>query len=323
MIPRLFIHNFGAATLTEGFPPNFSGHLVGEAKGWHTVGPYGIICLQQLATPNFLFRHFLFSLGQAISIHIEEAGQPVQSLLSMAGRFEHQMHGHNPALIKDKEFVLFSTAGEETQLTVLPTSLSSLLSVQYPPSSYQQFLPLFQSFAEDLRKAFQRPFYFLFPPKVAKHSVHDAVQAIWLDRYLPSLQQKHIELRLETNFFTLLAQTYSTVSTDTASLLEQQKAAEAYDIILKDIRKHLTPEEIAVQLHCSTSWLKKAFSKVYGIGMFHFLRKTRMERAKEMLLRGESLKVVAIEVGMKPRNFPKEFKAYFGYTVTALKKGEV
>ena len=82
-------------------------------------------------------------------------------------------------------------------------------------------------------------------------------------------------------------------------------------------------EEIAKKLHCSTGWLKKSFSKVYGVGMFHYLRRHRMQLAKEMLLSGESLKAVAIEVGMKPRNFPKEFKTFFGYTVTALKRGNV
>jgi len=237
--------------------------------------------------------------------------------------FKHQIEGSQPVTVKSKEYLLFGTAGEETSITAHPSPLSSLINVHYLPSAYLQFVNLFQQFSQDLRKAFAKPYYFVLPPRIAKHSVHDTIQAIWLDKYIPALQQKHLELRLETKLFTLLAQTYADVSTDTASQLEQQKAAEAHDIILRDIRKHLTPEQIASQLHCSTSWLKKAFSKVYGIGMFHFLRKTRMERAKEMLLRGESLKAVAIEVGMKPRNFPKEFKAYFGYTVTALKKGEV
>jgi AraC-like DNA-binding protein len=57
--------------------------------------------------------------------------------------------------------------------------------------------------------------------------------------------------------------------------------------------------------------------------MYHFLRKERMELSKKKLLKGESLKAVAIDVGMKSSNFPKEFKSYFGYTVTALKKGQV
>ncbi|MDQ3683718.1 MAG: helix-turn-helix transcriptional regulator, partial [Bacteroidota bacterium] len=105
------------------------------------------------------------------------------------------------------------------------------------------------------------------------------------------------------------------------TLIEREKASAAYQIILKDITKHQTPEQIASELYCSSSWLKKAFGKVYGVGMFHFLRKTRMDIAREMLLRGDSLKAVALEVGMKPQNFPKEFKAFFGYTVTDLKKG--
>lgn len=323
MMPLLNILNGGSVQLTEGLPSHLAPHRVPEAAAWHHQGRYGTICLQQLATPNYLFRHFLFSLNQELCIQVDEVGQPFQSLLSSSGVFLHQMPGTPPVLFKSKEFLLFGTAGEESSIKIFPSQLSSLVNVHYLPSAYLQFVNLFERLTNDLRKAFAKPYYFQLPPRIAKHSVHDTIQAIWLDKYLPSLQQKHVELRLEAKLFTLLAQTYANVSTDTASQLEQQKAAEAHDIILRDIRKHLTPEQIAASLHCSTSWLKKAFSKVYGIGMFHFLRKTRMERAKEMLLRGDSLKAVAIEVGMKPRNFPKEFKAHFGYTVTALKKGEV
>jgi AraC-like DNA-binding protein len=45
-----------------------------------------------------------------------------------------------------------------------------------------------------------------------------------------------------------------------------------------------------------------------------------MERAKEMLLSGSTLKEAAVAVGMNPSNFPKEFKKFFGYTVTYLIK---
>lgn len=174
-----------------------------------------------------------------------------------------------------------------------------------------------------MKKTFEKSRYFIPSPNIARYTVHDAINAIWLDRYIPSLAIKHIELRLESSLFTLLAQSYHQNPRQPITQFEREKAVVAREIILRDITAHKTPDQIASELYCSAAWLKKAFRKVYGVGLFQFLRKTRMEHAKEMLLQGESLKAVALEVGMKPRNFPKEFKAFFGYTVTALKKGQV
>ena len=200
---------------------------------------------------------------------------------------------------------------------------TSLLNAYYKPDGYKNLLPFFPALKKDLKKAKRKAVHFTFSPRLARYTVHDSINAIWFDRYIEHLRLKHIEIRLESSLFSLLAQTYSPAKLETATPLETEKATAACEIILKDIRVHLSPEEIAKKLHCSTGWLKKSFSKVYGVGMFHYLRRHRMQLAKEMLLSGESLKAVAIEVGMKPRNFPKEFKTFFGYTVTALKRGNV
>lgn len=323
MAVRLNLLAFGSVSLQSGFPPHLAAYRLPHAEASYVAGAFGIICVQEIITPKILLRHFLLRVKGEVSLQVEETGQPIQSLLGIEGNFRHQVQGLAPVAIKEKEYLFYSTAGNQMTITSTATGNSSLLNVQYPPATYKEFTSLFQAFKSDLKKAFRQPLYFAFQPRTARYTVHDAVNALWLDKYAAHLQHKHVELRLETSLLALLAQTYSSPRPAHASLLEQQLAAAAHEMILRDIRKHLTPEEIAASLFCTDSWLKKAFHKVYGVGMFHFLRQTRMEKARALLLKGDSLKSVAIEVSMKPRNFPKEFKAYFGYTVTALKRGEV
>jgi AraC-like DNA-binding protein len=312
---------FGPIDFKKGIPSDFSTYALSTAIGYHAKGPWGTICFQEIRTEKYLIRHFLFSLEEAISFYIQEHNEGLQSLISLRGELNHSINGLKKILLKEKEYILFDAGNEETFTTVQGGKISSILNTYFAPDSYKNLPPFFPGFKKDLRKAIKRPLHFNFPPKLARYTVHDAVNAIWFDRYIKQLQLKHIEIRLQSCLFTLLAQTYSSTNTELVSLLESEKAAAARDIILRNIKVHLPPQQIAMELHCSSAWIKKAFSKMYGIGMFHFLRKTRMERAKEMLLSGESLKAVAIEVGMKPRNFPKEFKSFFGYTVTTLKKG--
>jgi len=314
---------YGPLPLTSGIPSDLSAYLLTNAVGQHAKGPWGIICIQEIRTEKFLLRHFLFALQKTISFYVREHDHQLQSLLSLSGIFEHKIKGLKPVILKEKEYLLLHAATEELYTTAYGGKIGSLVNTYYTPKSYQGLLPLFPNFKKDLKKAIRKPYLFNNPPKVARYSVHDAINAIWFDRYIQELQVKHTEMRLESSLFTLLAQSYAPSVSEPTSQFEREKASAARDIILADIKVHHPPEFIASELHCSAGWLKKAFSKVYEMGLFQFLRKTRMDFAKEMLLRGESLKAVALEVGMKPQNFPKEFKAFFGYTVTALKKGQV
>ena len=319
----LQFEEYGMIRLSEGLPSDFSRFLLPQAFAFHANGPWGTICLQEIETQGFLLRHFLFSLQKTISFYLNGSKGIPQSLLSLNGRFEHSIQGQQKITLHEKEYLLFSTAGQETRTTVYQEKVSSLLNAHYTSYAYNEFLPVFQDFERDLKKTLTEPYYFNQSPGVARHTVHEAINAIWQDNYIPSLVTKHIELRLKSTLFTLLAQSYTQIQEEPLTPIEKEKSFAAREIILRDITEHKTPNQIASELYCSAAWLKKAFSKVYGIGMFHFLRSTRMERAREMLLRGESLKAVALEVGMKPSNFPKEFKSFFGYTVTALKKGQV
>jgi AraC-like DNA-binding protein len=158
-------------------------------------------------------------------------------------------------------------------------------------------------------------------PIATRYSVLDTIQAIFYDRYIPVLEKAYIESRMKTNLLTLLAQADAPVLRKPPSAAKQAKAGAARSLMLENPLKRLTIEEIAKVLHCSPSSVKKAFGNVYGKGMYEFLREQRMLIAKERLLKGESLKVVAIEMGINPRDFPKEFKLFFGYTITALING--
>jgi AraC-like DNA-binding protein len=310
---------YGLISFVKGFHPDFSQHLLPQAETYHANGPWGLICFQQIQTGKQLLRHFLFLLKETLSFKTKEENEGLQSLINLNGYFEYKIKGLHEIILREKEFILVDAGKEYTVTTVPGGKLCSLLNAYYSPESYADFIDLFPEFKKDLQKV--KPLHFSYPAKVARFTVCDAIKSIWTDRYIDSLTRKYMELRLESSLFTMLSQFYTKSPFVSTSPLERKKADAAREIIVKDIKVHLSPDEIARTLHCSSPWLQKAFSKVYGMGMYHFLRRTRMEKAKELLSKGEQLKAVALEVGMKPRNFPKEFKTFFGYTVSQLKKG--
>ena len=311
---------FGLVRLNQGLPANYTEYHIPSAKVCSIQGEWGTICFQEVVTRNGLLRHLLFDLTQTVSLYLRNKTQALQSFVSLSGHFAHRIKNEDIVVIGEKDYVLFHAGEDEAVLTVHSIKRSSLINTVYATEVCEQFFTLFPPFKKDLLRAAKNNRYFSFP-KVARYTIHDSVRGLWVEKYLPQLMRKYVEIKIQSTLLSLLIQTYTGESKKEYSLVEREHAAAARDLILRDIKAHYTPKQIAAQLYVTAPWLQKAFSKVYGMGMFQFLRKTRMMIARERLLRGESLKVVAIDIGMKPRNFPKEFKAFFGYTVSDLKKG--
>jgi AraC-like DNA-binding protein len=320
MTDELYLDNV-ILSFVQGFPALYSGYQLPQAHAKYASGPWGTICIQELRSEDFLLRHFFFMIRRSLKIVCKEKGEGLQSLISLKGEMDYSADGLPRLLIPEHHFLLLNVHELHASLFIRENRTCSLLNVFYKQPLYERLLSYFPNFKKQLSRAEKKPVVFNILSRRSRYTIHDAIQDIWLDRYLPVLQEKYIALRLEASLFTQLADSYSLPVQDRASAIERAKADAARDLMLANIRKHFTADEIALHVNCSTSWLKKAFSKAYGMGPYHFLREHRMYKAKEMLLRGESLKAVAIEVGMKPRNFPKEFKSFFGYTVTELKKG--
>lgn len=311
---------FGTILFQKGMPANCSDYLLPQAEMYYANGVYGTICLQEVHTEKQLFIHVLFALQTSLRFSFIHPREGLHSSLSLKGEFLHRVKGSKEVILHEKEYILLHAGKEAVHMTVGAGSLHSLVTTYYSEKSYAGLLPLFPAFSKAIKKAFQKSFYLFRGPRVARYTVHDAIYSIWQEHYLEHLQQKHIEIRLESCLFTLLAQSYTPRLFEDASAAEKEKAFAAQAIMTGNIKKRWTIEDIAKELNCSPSWLKRTFRKVYGTGLYHYLRRMRMERAKELFLKGESLKAVAIEVGMKPHNFPKEFKTFFGYTVTHFKK---
>jgi len=308
-------------TFLKGLPLHLKGNIIPQATSCYSITEEGTVWLQELKTSHYILRYFLFFIKTTLTLFWQEKNEGLQSLINIKGRFEFRTGKLKPVLLTSKEFILLDAKDSKGSTNIAAGAPSALMNIYFLPTAYTDLFSLFPKLKSDLKKALTAPRLLLFAPRIARYTLHDNIQAIWHDKYLPILAKRYLQLRVETCLFTLLAQTYTRRDVPVVSTQELDMARHASEIILTNVKKHLTPAEIAAQLFCSVGWLKKAFSKVYGVGMFHFLRRKRMELAKEMLLKGDSLKVVAIEVGMKPRNFPKEFKIFFGYTVTEFKKG--
>lgn len=89
----------------------------------------------------------------------------------------------------------------------------------------------------------------------------------------------------------------------------------AEEYILQNIsNKELTVEGVAGHLYINSSYLRMLFKQEYGIAVSQFIIKLRMEKARDLIMRGDiKLTAIADMVGISdPAYFSKCFKKYYG-----------
>ena len=98
--------------------------------------------------------------------------------------------------------------------------------------------------------------------------------------------------------------------------LAKDKLRQAIDYIQAHLSKDISLQAIATELGMSPYYFSHLFKKSTGISPYQYLLKCRMERAKQLLLKGDtSIADVALQVGFTSQSqFGKHFKRFTGVT---------
>jgi len=310
---------FGGMPLHPTPVPQAGHLLLPQAGVWEARGSYGRLLLQEVPLKGLLLRYLVLQFSQPMELWSREPSKGVQSLIALKGRVDVGFSQAKLQQLGEGQFALLPASGQHTQTLVAPARECHLVQTYYSPEQYTDLLALFPAFGKDLQKADRQPRFFLSPPRPVRCSVMDAIRDIFRERYQPRLLPTYWELRLAQSLFTQLAQAYSEAAGRVSTPLEREKAAQAKTIIENDLARHYPNDELARLVDWSESSLKRAFRQEYGMGMYEYLRRLRMHKARELLLAGEQVKTVAPAVGMRPSSFTMEFQKFFGYKATSLR----
>jgi AraC-like DNA-binding protein len=279
-----------------------------------------VVLLQEVKTIHYLFRYFVFQCAQEMQLRILEQNEGLQSLLAYKGSLQVGIYKDQLHTLTQGQFLLGNVQKQILQAVVKPGADCHLLNTYYPSGTYDDLLVLYPAFEKQLRQAEKKRLYFLSPPRPARHHILDAVFELLFTKYKQPLQQYHYHLKLKQSLFAQLSQVSEVVQGRLSTLREKEIAEAVRTIIEADIAVHYPNEILAAKVGWSESTVKRAFQQEYGLGMYEYLRRIRMHKAKELLLKGEQVKAVAYSVGMRPTNFTSEFQKYFGYKATALRR---
>ncbi len=152
-----------------------------------------------------------------------------------------------------------------------------------------------------------------------------------MDSILFSMQSCFLErnralLRLRTLELLVYVESLDLKSTggETAYLSKKQvvMARAVHEILVSDLSRHTTIDQMARDLHIGATFLKNAFKCVYGVSIYQFQKDLRLETAQRMIRETErTFTEIAASLGYtNAAKFSSAFKAKFGITPTAYRQ---
>jgi len=128
------------------------------------------------------------------------------------------------------------------------------------------------------------------------------------------------------NFFTWLYQQMSVMEMNIKMTRDEiDQITEVENQLLSNLAQAPTINQLARQAAMSPSKLKKQFKDVFGLPIYEYFQKNRMQKARELLLEGNrSVKAVGMELGFSNlSNFSLAFKKEFDELPSELLKASV
>jgi AraC family transcriptional regulator, transcriptional activator of the genes for pyochelin and ferripyochelin receptors len=103
---------------------------------------------------------------------------------------------------------------------------------------------------------------------------------------------------------------------------DREKIYHSRDIILRNLCRPPSLEELSRQVCLNEFKLKKYFRQVFGMSVFALVQEERLKMAKQLLFEGEkNISAIAYELGYAhPQHFQRAFKQRFGVTPGSLLK---
>lgn len=316
---------YGPLTLVPVNTDNLSGLLLPGGKTFMCQHDFGSIIIQELDTPNYSLRYFILNLIKKVTLVFRDEQTAMRVKLSLENNLTIKIGKGEKQFLKEGQFIIVN-GNENTAIASLEKNKEyRLFDAAYPAHVLQELVEAFPSLADFIGKNSNN-----ITPVIAlrQHFSSGAMTQIVYDLlkcpYDNNLRKVYFENKVNDFLFELLAESNKHRFDIATSLPGEDKAiSKARDLIVADLKKHLTIKEISLKVHLNEFKLKAGFKKAFGMGMFEYLLQARMIEARRLILETDKpLKEIASLTGYEYfTNFIAAFRNYFGYTPGELRRG--
>lgn len=315
---------YGSITLTPLIPDNFPGPLFPGSSALFCKQDFGTMLIREYKADHFSIRYSIFNFFKRMTLLFKDEKTGLRSRLALKNSANIKTENKDKLQLKEGQFLLLS--GELTGNTIFfeKDREYRFFDTDYSVDLLNQLVVSFP-FLKDLIAPDHSKSY---GPDTKHHrfasaSMINTAYDILKCPYEENLRKFYFENKVRDYLFELLVQSGNTSPADSSLTdAEISSLSKAKDIILGDLSRHFTIQEISKQVQLNEFKLKVGFKQQFGTGIFECLLQARMQKAKKLLTETDKpIKEIASVTGYDHlTSFITAFRKYFGYTPGSIRR---
>ncbi|HRE50332.1 MAG TPA: AraC family transcriptional regulator [Flavitalea sp.] len=305
------------------FPDDYSGPVTPGCQVFSASGAHGNIVIQELATAQYAIRYNIMRFVESFKISGRSDHTGLHTSVAWKNNFHHRIHGAGNILLKESQFMILYGACEGRSIYASEQEYQSF-DACYSQEMIEELKPAFPRLAALISKAkLHKPNVFFRPSRNITRQIREIILAILNCPYEESLNRTYIDAKIkEYLFLTIYDAIHRDDATNRSLPAETACVNAARELIAKDIYHHYTNTEISRMIGTNEYKLKFLFRKHTGMGMFEFLMRLRLEKARRLLIETDmTMKEICSLAGYKRiSSFITGFKKQFRETPGEIRR---
>lgn len=320
---RMSSFTFGPIITQPVVPEILSPLLIPGSEAASAEGSYGRILLQEIQAGEITIVYNIYQVEEDLAIDFRCTPGTLQTHVALKSDSQYYIRGIGDLYLSEGQFNILDAPELEGTYFLESGREYRTFHVVCSSQFLDKLLPTFRYLEEWLASDSPRPRLLFKTHSWLSAQLKDIIDRILNNSYPEEQQQLYRELKArELLFLTLTPGSREITPAVRLTRRNTLLIHESKHILDTNFDQHITTGTVAQQVGMNEFKLKAGFKQVFGISMFDYLMKTRMQAARNLLLETDKpIKEIAALTGYATKqSFLNAFKRYFHDTPGSFRK---
>ncbi len=321
---RLSSITYGTLEFKPFIPAGFSPLVVPGSIIRSAEGPFGKIMLQEINAGQSTIYYNVYRVQEDLALDFSSSESAVLTQIALKGSLRHDINEIGPLYLKTGQFNFFHYPSLQGTTYFERDQEYRTFNTAYTPDTLRELLPHFPYLETVLHNITQGRYGLLFKDNGwVTAQIRDIADYVLGCPFEAELRSYYFNMKMKEFLLLMLTQEQLRLAAlDKMTKSNFDSIQESRQIIDTRFDAHITLSDIARQVGLNEFKLKSGFRRLFGIGMFEYLLKTRMQKARNLLQETKlPIKDVARRTGYTSKqSFQNAFKKYFDETPGSFRR---
>jgi len=321
---RMSSFTYGPIVTNPVVPASLSPFVIPGSEAAWAAGPYGQILLQEIHAGEITLLYNIYQVKEDIAIDFQCNAGHLRTHIALKNDSQYYLSGLGDLYLSEGQFAVIDAPTVEGTYFLEQGCEYHTLHVFFSSQFLDKLLPVFHYLQEWLASDSNVPRLLFNAHSWLSPQLKDIIDKILNCYYTGSLLEFYREVKARELLCLALTPRSNGHITPAAILSRRNMTLirESKHILDNGFDQHLSIPSIAQQIGMNEFKLKAGFKHVFGVSMFDYLVKKRMQEARNLLLdTNKPIKEIATLTGYSSKqSFTNAFKKYFHDTPGSFRK---